>query len=185
MDDSASQLAGNQSRPGDHRHNSRSNARFRDVVVPADRDAVRKIVQNTGFFHDGEVDVAIELVDDSLAHGHDSGYRFVFAEIDNAVVGYACYGPIACTAASFDLYWIAVDPRFQRQGIGRALMTAVESRVADAGGEQIYIDTSGRSQYAPTRAFYERHSFRCAARLADFYAAGDDRLIYVKVLRTP
>ena len=111
-----------------------------------------------------------------------SGYHFVFAESYDAVAGYACYGPIACTVGSFDLYWIAVDPRFQRHGIGRQLMAAVESRVADAGGQRIYIDTSGKPQYAPTRAFYERSGFHCDARLADFYAPGDDKLIYVKAV---
>jgi GNAT superfamily N-acetyltransferase len=99
--------------------------------------------------------------------------------------GYACFGPIACTMASCDLYWVAVDPRFQRHGIGRLLMAAIESRIADAGGTRIYIDTSGRAQYAPTRAFYERNGFRCDARLNDFYAVGDERLIYAKVFCCP
>ena len=111
-----------------------------------------------------------------------SGYHFVFAEQGDDVAGYACYGPIACTVASFDLYWIAVDPQFQRHGIGRLLMAAVESRVAEAGGQRIYIDTSGKPQYSPTRAFYERSGFRCDAQLADFYAPGDDRVIYVKAV---
>jgi ribosomal protein S18 acetylase RimI-like enzyme len=186
MNDRAAQLAAGKSPLSDGRHHSPSVAcRFRDVVLPTDRDAVRAIVEDTGFFHPDEVDVALELVDDRLARGNESEYRFVFAELDSAMAGYACYGPTACTAASFDLYWIAVDPRFQRQGVGRALMTAVESRITEEGGERIYIDTSGRPQYAPTRVFYERNGFRCEARLADFYAAGDDRLIYVKVLRTP
>jgi hypothetical protein len=34
----------------------------------------------------------------------------------------------------------------------------------------------------PTRAFYERNGFRCEARLKDFYAPGDDRVIYAKIL---
>ena len=30
------------------------------------------------------------------------------------MIGYVCYGPIACTVGSFDLYWIAVDRRRAR-----------------------------------------------------------------------
>jgi GNAT superfamily N-acetyltransferase len=157
---------------------------LRDAVEPRDRDAVRSIVVRTGFFRPDEVDVAVELVEERLARGQASGYHFVFAELNGGVVGYACYGPIACTAVSFDLYWIAVDPCSQRHGIGRRLMAAVESRIAAAGGERIYIDTSGRPQYAPSRAFYERNGFRCEAQLADFYGPGDDRMIYDKVLDT-
>jgi GNAT superfamily N-acetyltransferase len=162
--------------------NALTGIRLRDVVRPADRTAVRDIVDRTGFFRPDEVAIAVELVDECLARGPASGYHFVFAEVGDDVTGYACYGPIACTTASFDLYWIAVDPRFQRRGVGRILMEAVESRVSAAGGKRIYVDTSGRLQYAPTRAFYERNGFRCEARLVDFYAPGDDRVIYVKVL---
>ncbi|MCI0332587.1 MAG: GNAT family N-acetyltransferase [Planctomycetes bacterium] len=155
---------------------------LRDEVFVSDREVVRSIVERTGFFRPDEVGIAVELVDERLSRGATSGYHFVFVEVGNAVAGYACYGPIACTSASYDLYWIAVDPRFQRQGIGRLLNEAVESRVAAGGGERIYVDTSGRPQYAPTRAFYEHGGFRCEARLADFYAAGDDRMIYVKAV---
>jgi GNAT superfamily N-acetyltransferase len=152
----------------------------RDEVTVRDRNAVQAIIERTAFFRPDEVDVAVELVDERLSRGEASGYHFLFAEVDGEVVGYACYGPIACTVGSFDLYWIAVDPRSQRGGIGRLLAAAVESRVVQTGGRRIYIDTSGKPQYAPTRAFYERCGFQCEARLVDFYAPGDDRVIYVK-----
>jgi hypothetical protein len=61
-------------------------------------------------------------------------------------------------------------------------VAAVQDRVIAQGGERLYIDTSGREKYAPTRAFYERNGFSCEARLTDFYAPGDDRVIYVKML---
>jgi ribosomal protein S18 acetylase RimI-like enzyme len=156
--------------------------RFRDDVRPTDREAVRTLVERTKFFRPDEILIAVELVDEHLARGACSGYQFVFADLDSELSGYACYGPIPCTTASFDLYWIAVDPRLQRRGIGEKLMSAVETRVRSAGGQRIYIDTSGKSQYAPTRAFYDRMGFRCDARLKDFYAPDDDRVIYVKTL---
>lgn len=155
---------------------------LRDDVRPTDRDTVRAIVERTGFFRADEIDVAVELVDEHLAHGTESGYHFVFAECAGAVVGYACFGPIACTIASFDLYWIAVDPDLQGQGLGRILMDAAEAQIAAAGGQRVYIDTSGQEKYAPTRSFYERSGFRCEARLVDFYALGDDRIIYGKAI---
>ena len=155
---------------------------LRDDVRPADRETVRSIVERTGFFRADEIDIAVELVDEQLAHGAASGYHFVFAESDGVVIGYACYGPTACTLGSFDLYWIAVDPDFQGQGLGRLLMRAAESRISAAGGRRIYVDTSGQAKYLPTRTFYERCGFRCEARLVDFYAPGDDRIIYGKAV---
>jgi GNAT superfamily N-acetyltransferase len=155
---------------------------FRDDVRPSDRESVPAILEATGYFRPDEIDVAVELVEERLARGIASGYEFVFAEVGPSLAGYACYGPIACTAASFDLYWIAVHPQWQRHGLGRRILAAVESRVIAAGGERIYIDTSGRQQYAPTRAFYERNGFRCEAILREFYAPSDDRVIYVKIV---
>jgi ribosomal protein S18 acetylase RimI-like enzyme len=156
--------------------------KLRDCVQPGDRERVREIVEATRFFRPDEIKIAVELVDECLTRGAASGYKFVLADVAARLVGYACYGSIPCTTSSFDLYWIAVDPQHQRRGLGRELITAVESRIVAAGGERIYIDTSGKPQYASTRAFYERCGYHSAARLSDFYAPGDDRVIFAKVL---
>jgi hypothetical protein len=50
------------------------------------------------------------------------------------------------------------------------------------GGLRVYAETSGRPQYEPTRAVYERLGFFREAHLKDFYAPGDDKVFYVKVL---
>jgi len=157
-------------------------AELRSQVLATDREAVRQIVASTGFFAPYEVDVAVELVDERLAKGAASGYHFLFAEQDGAMVGYACYGPIACTQCSYDLFWIAVDATRQRSGWGRRLLAASERRIRDAGGRRVYIETSNRPQYASTRVFYERCGYVCEAVLRDFYAPGDDKVIYVRTL---
>jgi ribosomal protein S18 acetylase RimI-like enzyme len=153
---------------------------LRGQVAPADRDAVRRIVEATGFFRPDEVDVAVELVDEALAKGAASGYHFIFAETAGVVAGYACYGPIACTLGSYDLYWIAVDPNRQGQGLGQLLLREAERQIAQSGGRHIYIETSGRPQYTPTRAFYQRCGYEVAAVLAEFYDRGDDKVIWRK-----
>lgn len=153
---------------------------FRDEPRSADLLRVREIVESTGFFSDEESRVAVELLDDRLAHGAASEYSFLFAERDGRVVGYSCYGRIALTRSSFDLYWIAVEPSGQRAGVGRELLAETERRIALAGGERVYVETSSRAQYLPTRAFYERRGYAVAATLPDFYAPGDGKVIYVK-----
>lgn len=156
---------------------------FRYEPTSKDRESVREIVEATGFFYSHEVSVAVELVDERLAKGVASGYHFVFAELDGQLLGYTCYGPIPCTATSFDLYWIAVHPLAQRGGIGRRLMVESEKQICANDGERIYLDTSSRPQYEPTRMFYERCGFRVEAVLRDFYARGDDKVIFVKEVR--
>ncbi len=155
---------------------------FRDTIVPEDGRRVRRLVEVTGFFHPDEVAVAEELVVEGLEKGDASGYHFVMADHYGRLAGYACFGPIPCTAASYDLYWIAVHPDFQGRGLGRRLLTESERRIKAAGGSRIYVDTSQRVQYASTRAFYERCGYRLETVLKDFYAVGDGKAIYCKSL---
>jgi GNAT superfamily N-acetyltransferase len=139
-------------------------------------------VASTGFFYPDEVAVAEELVLERLAKGPASGYHFVFAEIGGQVAGYASYGHIACTRASYDLYWIAVDPRHQGRGLGRLVLAEAEKCIRAAGGRRVYIETSNREQYQSTRGFYLRCGYECEAILTEFYGPGDDKVIYVKAL---
>jgi len=155
---------------------------FRHAAVPSDVQAVKEIVSSTGFFNPAEVDIAVELVEDRLALGDESGYFFVFAEEAGWVLGFTCYGPIAGTAESFDLYWIAIHRDQQSRGLGRVLMSETEHVIRKVGGRRVYAETSGRPQYEPTRVFYERLGFFRETHLKDFYASGDDKVFYVKIL---
>jgi ribosomal protein S18 acetylase RimI-like enzyme len=155
---------------------------FRDRVRPEDSEAVRELTAATGFFRDEEVAIAAELVQETLDRGEAAGYHYLFADDATGLAGYACYGAIPLTVASWDLYWIAVRPHGQRAGLGRRLVREVEARVLRAGGTQIFADTSGRAQYLPTRAFYERCGYVVAAELEDFYAPGDTKVVYVRRL---
>ncbi len=156
--------------------------KFRYDPMPADAERVRRMVRDTGFFRADEVDVAEELVLERLARGRASGYEFVLGEIGSEVVGYSCFGPIACTLGSFDLYWIVVDESRQRHGIGSLLLEETERLVRDAAGRHIYIETSGRAQYEPTRGFYLRQGYEVIAVLPEFYDLQDDKVILRKVL---
>jgi ribosomal protein S18 acetylase RimI-like enzyme len=155
---------------------------LRDTVRPDDALAVRRIVESTGFFRPDEVEVAVELILTRVEKGAESGYEFLFAEQLGEVVGYACYGPIACTVDRYDLYWIAVAGNSQGQGLGRIILQEAERRIAARAGQHIYIETSGRPQYLPTRAFYQRCGYEIAAVLSDFYDRGDDKVIWRKAL---
>jgi GNAT superfamily N-acetyltransferase len=147
-----------------------------------DGDAVVKLVGETGFFSPEEIEIAGELVDERFCKGEGSGYFFLFAEEEDRLVGYVCYGPIPGSRHSFDLYWIAVQPSGQGRGIGRALLQIAEQLMVEAGAKRIYVDTSSRPQYEPTRCFYRVCGYREDAFLEDFYAPQDGKIIFVKSL---
>jgi len=155
---------------------------FRSTVTDTDLATVRAITESTGFFYPEEVDTAVELVEDRLVKGLRCGYHFLFAEQDGRTVGYTCFGPIACTKESFDLYWIVVGRDFRGKGLGTQLLEKSEEVISSQGGSRVYIETSARPLYAPTRAFYLARGYSQVAELEDFYAPGDAKSMYVKVL---
>jgi ribosomal protein S18 acetylase RimI-like enzyme len=159
-------------------------ATFRYEIMPRDVDDVRGLVEKTGFFRGDETAVAAELVSERLIRGPESGYSFVMAEEEGRLSGYVCYGPIPCTISSYDLYWIAVDPARQGRGLGKALLHEAERLIREMGGERVYVETSSKTQYESTRLFYERCGYAVASVLDDFYAPGDNKVTYTKVLNT-
>ena len=155
---------------------------YRDTVMATDPASVRAITESTGFFYPDEIETAVELVEERLEKGLKSGYHFVFAQAGGRAVGYSCFGPIACTKSSFDHYWLAVADDWRGKGLGTELIRATERAIAALGGERIYIETSSRPQYEPTRAFYIARGYAKEAELRDFYGPQDSKVIYVKVL---
>ena len=158
---------------------------YRDDVQKTDVKIVREMVKASGFFYDDEVEVAVELVEERLAKGDRSGYYFLFAEHSGKVVGYACFGPIPCTKSSYDLYWIVVHNDYRNKGLGKILLQKSEDIISKRGGTRIYAETSSRSLYDPTRAFYRKAGYREEAVIKDFYAPGDSKIIYLKELPRP
>ncbi len=155
---------------------------LRTEVLPRDREGVAEITRATDMFHPAELAVALELVDDRLGKGATSDYQFLFVDEGDDTLGYAIYGFNTMTQSSWDLYWIAVHPECHGTGVGRLLITEVESRARASGCTHLWVDTAGRDNYKPTRAFYLAMGYTIAAELKDFYAPGDAKIVFVKQL---
>jgi ribosomal protein S18 acetylase RimI-like enzyme len=155
---------------------------LRYTIRQDDRASIQSIVERTGFFSPEEIAIAIELVDEALLGGPESGYEFLLVDGPAGLVGYACVGPIPGTTGSADLYWLVVDPAFQGQGIGQRIMAAAEEYLRARGTRKLFVDTSGKPQYFPTIRFYERCGFVQEARLEDFFGIGDPKIIFSKRL---
>jgi D-alanine-D-alanine ligase len=156
---------------------------FRRNLESGDEKKISDIVSSTGFFSDEEVAIAVELAEETISTGIKSGYEFIFGELDNCTAGYCCFGRIPGTKSSYDLYWIAVHCGFQSMGIGAALMKEVEKTLISAGGRKVFIETSSKIQYEPTRRFYINSEYVQEAILYDFYDQGDHKIIYSKIIR--
>jgi ribosomal protein S18 acetylase RimI-like enzyme len=158
------------------------NVTFRTHIAPEDIEHVREIITSSGFFYDFEIPVAVELAEDGVNEGDDSGYFFVFAEIDGKTIAYSCYGHIAGTDAGYDLYWIATHNNLRGTGIGKLLLEKTEQIVKEKGARYLVAETSTTEKYLPTRLFYEKNNYEDEAYIRDYYKPGDGKVIYVKRL---
>jgi GNAT superfamily N-acetyltransferase len=157
-------------------------ARIRPMHA-GDKPSLMQILANTPEFKSYEVTVAEEVIDSYLADPVNSGYHILVAVDGGRLAGYLCYGPTPCTDGTWDIYWEAVAPEKRGQGIGTALMKAAEAAITKSGGRLIIIETSSTPLYENTRHFHQGRGYQTAARVADFYAPGDDRLILQKRLK--
>ena len=153
---------------------------FRTTPEKRDINSIREIVESTKFFYDHEIEIAVELIEERLNKGEETGYYFVFAELDGITIAYSCYGPIEMSKTSFDLYWIATHTDYRGKGIGKKLLEETFNAARNMGCRIIIAETSGLPHYAPTRAFYETTGFILEARLKDFYDVGDDKVFFTK-----
>jgi ribosomal protein S18 acetylase RimI-like enzyme len=152
---------------------------------PRDRARVAELLVSTAVFSRDEIDVALQLFDATVRdedgagadRAHVPDYEFTGAFDGERLLGYACSGPTPATEGTFDLYWLAVDAAAQGKGIGTTLVRAVERELRDRGARMLLVETSSRPDYSNTRAFYARCGYREAARIKDFYAPADDRIM--------
>lgn len=149
-------------------------------TIPADHAILIDLTQRTGKFKPEEIVALGEvLVDYELtnkAHGHVS----VTYEANGQIVGFAYYAPAAMTDRTWYLYWIAVETGTQAKGIGGKLLKAVEEDIHQRHGRHLLIETSSLPHYELTRKFYSKHNYELHAIIGDYYADGDNMVIFRK-----
>jgi len=151
-------------------------------MVKEDKPALMEILRDTPEFKPYEVEVAEEVIDSYLHDIAGSGYYTLVAEEDAAVAGYICYGPTPMTEGTWDHYWQAIARGKQGQGIGSALLKVAEDEIRKARGRLAIIETSSTPAYEKTVRFHLSNGYEIIARIPDFYAPGDDKLILQKRL---
>lgn len=136
----------------------------------------------TGFFHSDEVEIVRSMFEDWHKNPASDEYLWiVYRESDDAPpLGFAVYGPASLAVGTYDLYWIVVNKHHQDKKIGSALLEHIEEDLRAREARQLYIETSDKEQYLPTRAFYERRGYTLVAHFKDYYDLDDGKVIYFK-----
>ena len=91
----------------------------------------------------------------------DEKAKVLVAEMNGAIVGYIHAVEYGCTYADalVNLLAIAVDERFRRKGVARALLSAIENWAKESGATGIRL-SSGMNR-ATAHKFYESCGYLC------------------------
>jgi aminoglycoside 6'-N-acetyltransferase I len=153
-------------------------------LKPGDPALLKLMLQRISNFSTFEVEVAMELIDIAAFNPDQTDYNIFVYNIDDKVLGYYCVGKRALTDATYDLYWIAADPDSGIKGIGKSLLEHAEDFVLKNNGRLILAETSSKESYSGTRNFYLRNDYSVVAQINDFYADGDNLVVFGKYFAT-
>ncbi|MBM4067953.1 MAG: GNAT family N-acetyltransferase [Planctomycetes bacterium] len=150
---------------------------------PADTPFLLALTEQTGVFRPMEIQALREVLDDYHDHNRAAGHRCVTHASGDRIAGFAYYAPAAMTVHTWYLYWIAIQRDHQAQGIGSELLRFVEADIRiHQPAAVLLIETSSMPSYDLTRGFYKKHGYEIEAVLRDYYAPGDDMIVFRKSL---
>lgn len=153
-------------------------------LAPDDTTALIALAQATGLFDPDQTEELAQMLDGHLA-GEAENQDLWLVDDENGIVGVAYVASERMTEGTWNLYLIAVHPNHQRQGRGRALLRHVEQILSECGARMLLVETSGLESFEYVRAFYRTCGYDEEARIRDFYKAGDDKIVYRKVIASP
>jgi ribosomal protein S18 acetylase RimI-like enzyme len=131
---------------------------------------------------------ATELFPSEMLDGMISGYfdgntpELWLTVGEDEPVAIAYCSPERMTYGTWNLLLIAVAPTRQGEGLGTALLRYIETLLTTQGERLLLVETSGLPEFERTREFYKKNSYDEEARICDYYAQGDDKVIFRKRL---
>jgi ribosomal protein S18 acetylase RimI-like enzyme len=114
--------------------------------------------------------------------GLQSDEVWLTCEVEGAAVGFCYAAPETLADGTWNMLAIAVLPSMQGRGCGGAIVSRLEAVVKAMGQRILIADTSGTDAFRKTRAFYHKCGYTEEARIRDFWAAGDDKVVFWKQL---
>ncbi|HEY9691489.1 MAG TPA: GNAT family N-acetyltransferase [Oculatellaceae cyanobacterium] len=153
------------------------------LTTPNDTTALISLADATGLFQPNQLKELGKMLVDYFDSNSDSD-RFWITDEDDGLVGVSYCELEPMTDRTWNLQLIAIRPDRQGQGRGATLLHHVEQTLIARGGRVLLVETSGLPDFDRTRAFYVKCGYQEEARIREFYAVGDDKVVFRKVLNT-
>lgn len=148
-------------------------------TIDTDTDALLAIIKDSNQFDESGFAYVKETLSEYLA-GESEGL-WLTAD-DGEPVGVAYCSPESVTDGTWNLLMLWTRRDRNNQGFGSALVARVEEILTERDARLLIVETSGLPDFETARSFYSKCGFEQEARIRNFFAAGDDKIVYTKSL---
>jgi len=104
------------------------------------------------------------------------------AHLDGTAIGFSYTEPEMLAEGAWNMLAIAIAPDHQGKGHGADLVRATEAQLRQNAQRLLIVETSGLDAFTSTRRIYDAAGYDQEARIRDFWADGDDKVIFRKRL---
>jgi len=141
---------------------------------PDDIAAIGALAETAGLFPAADLPA---MIAPGLAGGPDT---WLVTGPEAAATGFAFARPEELTDRVWNVCALATAPEVRNRGLARKLLTAMETAL-DA--RMIVIETTQLPEQVAARALYLAAGYSEEGRVRDYYAAGEDKVIFRKVVQ--
>ncbi len=155
------------------------------AAVAGDLARIKTIAVATGMFGVEEAEFFDDMLGGFLDGSIPGSQWRVVDDRSGIAQAAAYYAPEPFSDRMWNVYFIAVDPAVQGQGLGGALMAHVETTLRQRGESEarvVIVETSSTDQYRRTREFYAKIGYDEEARVREFYGPNDHKVMFWKSL---
>lgn len=151
-------------------------------ITPDDVETLLGMAAASGLFP-SDVMMSIEDMAWGSAYGGGNGlHSFLKATVvesnQDRFVGFISYGSIPHWAKNYEMFCIAVEPEFQRLGIGSALVSEMYRRIAHDGGGHVFLEAGLDRIFEESRLFYEANGFHAEHRYVKQFIPNEGGIVY-------
>jgi ribosomal protein S18 acetylase RimI-like enzyme len=152
------------------------------VVRPAhhhDMPHLSHIINQTDLFPS---ELLPDMIASFLANPNDGNDRWLTCELNGSVVGF-CFAVLEkLTIGTWNMLALAVAPTHQGQGVGSQIIKELESILKQINQRLLIVESSSLPEFLKTCQFYEKNGFIREAKIRDFWALGNDKIVFWKSL---
>lgn len=139
------------------------------------------VARGVSIFNQAELETLEEVLEDYKEYPNLDYFMIEERLQDGALLGFVIFGRTPITQFSWDIFWLMVDKSWQGKGVGKKLLKRTEEFVFKPSKRAILrVETSTKKEYAHARNLYIKQGFKEVGKIPDFYAVGDDLIIYSK-----